>query len=278
LKIAETLIDPEAERALAGLPNRVMSYPSGRAWHDHRFGPVVEAHEMDFNHDRTAFPDATGNDPKPLTWSDSPPLGNADPILWEHEISAPAPKRATPGRGQIIAAALATVVFLGTGFAIGAPVYALSRWWASRPVTTIASETTVPVAVQAVSAPPTKEAPSSAAPTSAILLDEEVMRGSPPSEAIVTNAAAPPADITPVEPPTSTALPAATLTSEPPPTGPLQSEDPLFAVPTIDLPTIDPVAIDGVTIDPVTIDRVMIDPVVIDPVTIDHVTIDPISY
>lgn len=239
---------------------------------------------MDFNHNRTVDPDATGNDPKPLTWSDSPPSGNADPVLWEHEIGAPAPERAISGRGKIIAAVIATGVFLGTGFAIGAPIYALSRWWASKPVATATLETTVPVEAPTASPPPTSEAPSSAAAARAILLDEEVMHVAPPIEAAPSEALS--AEVTPAEAPTSPAKAAAALTSEPPPQGPLQSEIPAVAAPTIDLPSIDPVAIAGVTIDPVTvervtidpvlIDRVKIDPVVIDSVKIDHVTIDPV--
>jgi hypothetical protein len=254
---------------------------------------------MDFNDNHELDRGSAGSDRRPLTWSDSPPSGNADPILWEREIAPPAPARPTPGRGKLLVAVIATGVFLGTGFAIGAPIYALSRWWTNVPVATATSETMLTAAAPAEATPPTLDAPTSAAAARSIVMDEELLTVPPPIEA----PAAP--ELTPSEaPPTPEPPPA--LSCEPPKAGPLQSRSPAAAAPIVDstginVPTIegvtidhvgiDPVAIEGFMLDPVTVERVtidpvqrdpfqldpvVIDPVVIDPVTIDHVTIDPV--
>jgi hypothetical protein len=252
---------------------------------------------MESNRSHRVDPELVEIAPQPRHGSDPHLSGNADPSPWEHEVSPAARPRAASGQGKLVAALFATSVFLGTGFSIGAPVYALSRWWASRPVATATLETKTPVAAQTAGEPPANEAmPFSAAAKSTLVLDDEVMAVAPLGEAAVIEATSEEAVAIPE-------VPVAVLSSEPPPAEPVWSEIPASPAPfidpvsiarvtidpvSIDRVTIDPVSIDRVTIDPVPIERVTIDPVVIDPVaigrvsidpvTIDRVTIDPISY
>lgn len=231
----------------------------------------------------------------PLLW------GNADPNAWEHEVRPAAPARPRMDQGKLVAAVIAVGVFLGTGFAVGAPVYALSQWWASRPVataTTTTMETKSPVEAQAASEPPANEAPlPSDAAKSALVLDDDVMLGAIAGDAGPADAGIP--DAMTQEAVASPEPLVATLTSEPPPTGPLQSEPPPAVAPLVEpvpvesfamdpvavesfaldsVPVesfaLDPVAVERVSIDPVAIDRVTIDPVAIDRVTIDPVQIN----
>lgn len=253
---------------------------------------MMESHRTD-----RIDPELAEVDTRPLNWNDAPLSGNTDPIPWEHEVHPGPPVRARSGRGKIIAAVVATGVFLGTGFAIGAPIYALSRWWANRPVATATLETRAPVEAQGASEPPAEE-------------------GEPPTAAV---AVAPPraAPPVPVEPPGEAVLPEAVpedaeaqvapepaaepvveaVSSEPPPTGPLVSEDVRDAVPAIEPVgvesfaldpvnvesfALDPVPVESFSLDPVTVERVSIDPVTvervtIDPVSIDRVNIDPVK-
>lgn len=234
-------------------------------------------------------------------WSDAPQSGNVDPIPWEHEVHPGPPARARSGRGKIVAAVIATGVFLGTGFAIGAPIYALSRWWANRPVATATLETRSPVEAQGASEPPPGEAePAVAAAVVAPRVVESDVRVAPPSEAVLPEAAPEAAEARetpepPLEPAPEPVVEA--VSSEPPPTGPLVSEDVRDAVPAVEPVgvesfaldqvnvesfALDPVAVESFALDPVTVERVTIDPVTvervtIDPVSIDRVTIDPVQ-
>lgn len=233
---------------------------------------------MDLDDKHTTDPGADEPDRKPLTWSDAPPSGNADPILWEHEVLPPPPPRAASDRGKIVAALVATGVFLALGFSISAPIYALSRWWESTPIATMTTEAMTPVVAQEESAPPARPQPASAPAAPPIAPEQEALILAPPIE----SAAA--IELTPEEPPVSP--PPSTLASEPVVPGPLRSEIPAAPAPSVDSsslysPTIDgvttdPVPIAGVTIDPVTVERVSIDPVTVERVTIDPVTIDPV--
>jgi hypothetical protein len=241
---------------------------------------------MESNRSDRVDPELVDTDPRPRNGSDPLLSGHADLSPWEHEVHPAAQARTRSGRGKLIAAVIATGVFLGTGFAIGAPVYALSRWWANRPVATATLETKSPVAAQAAGAPPANGAlPLSAAAQSAIVVDEEVMFGAIAGDAGTTDAGVPdamPQEIVAIPEPS-----VAPLASEPPAAGPLQSVPPVVVPPLvepviIDAVAIDPVAVERVTIDPVAIDRVTIDPVpvervIIDPVAIDRVKIDPVQ-
>lgn len=227
-------------------------------------------------------------EPRPIPWS-SPPSGHPDPILWEREIVSPASKRPMSGRGKLVAAVLATSVFVGMGFVIGAPVIALSRLWNNRPVATATLESAPRVApvIEGAAAPPADEALPSPAPARPIQLDREAVPAAPPQPR--DEAAAPDAvpeaatDPEPAEPaPTS-----AVTSSEPPPIAALRSEDPIAgtpidALPNVDVPSIDPASIESFTLDPVAVESFTLDPVsvervTIDPVAIDHVTIDPVT-
>ena len=240
---------------------------------------------MESNRSHRVDPELVDIEPRPRDGSDPLLWGNADPSAWEHEVSPAAQARPRSGRGKIVAAVIATGVFLGAGFAVGAPVYALSRWWANRPVTMATQETKSPVEAQAAGAPPASEAlPPSSAARSAIVVDEEVMFGALAGDAGLADAGIP--DAMPQEAVAIPEPPAATLASEPPPTGPLQSVPPvvppLVEPVIIDAVYIDPVVAERVTIDPVTVERVTIDPVAvervtIDPVNIDRVIIDPVA-
>ena len=247
---------------------------------------------MESNRSHRVDPELVEIVSQPRQGSDPHLPGNADLSPWEHEVR-PAAARAGSGRGKIVAAVIATGVFLGTGFAIGAPVYAISRWWANRPVATATLETRSPVEAQAAGAPPANEASlPSAAARSALLVDEEVMFGAPAVEADSVEA---PEEAVAIPDP-----PVARLTSEPPLTGPLRSEQPIAEAALIDPVSIDPVTgAEGVTTDPVavesapspvtvervtiaplavervTIDQVAVDRVVVAPVAIDRVTVDP---
>ncbi|MEO7595091.1 MAG: hypothetical protein ABI134_27995 [Byssovorax sp.] len=235
---------------------------------------------MESNRTDRVDPELVEIAPQSRHGSDPHLAGNNDPSPWAHEVTPGSAGRARAGQGKLVAALFATSVFLGTGFSIGAPVYALSRWWASRPVATATLETRNPVAAQTAGEPPANEAmPSSAAAKSTLvlgeLLDEEVMQVAPLGEAAAIEATSEEAVALPE-------APVAVLSSEPPPAGPVWSEIPVSSTPFIDpvaiaRVTIDPVAIDRFTIDPVTIERVTIDPVPIERVTIDPVVIDPVS-
>lgn len=232
---------------------------------------------MDSDHPRIDA-DSPEPDRRPLHWSDAPPSGNADPILWQHEINARASARSPPGHGKVITAVLATAVFLGIGFAIGAPIYALSRWWASKPIASMESRAMVPAAAPAEPAEPTHVAPSSAAAVQEIALGQDVVTVTSPLEAGLVMETF--SDEAPAGPTTAVEE----LASEPPPAGPLQSASPPPAVESAGLDPaatggvrLDPVTIEGVRIDPVTIERVTIDPVGIDRVRIDPVKINPVK-
>jgi hypothetical protein len=252
---------------------------------------MMESHRTD-----RIDPELVEVDTRPDHWNDVPLSGNADPIPWEHEVHPAPPPRARSGRGKIVAAVIATGVFLGTGFAIGAPIYALSRWWANRPVATASLETRSPVEAQAASEPPPSEAAlPSAAPEAARVVEDQLKLVAPPSEAVLPEAI-------PEETPETPAVPeppVEAISSEPPPAGALVSEDARDAVPSVDPVgvesfaldpvnvesfaldsvavesfALDPVTVEGMNIDPVTVERVTIDPVSIDGVTIDPVPIN----
>ncbi len=239
---------------------------------------MMESHRTD-----RIDPELVEVDTRPLHWSDTPLSGNTDPIPWEHEVHpAPVP-RARSGRGKIIAAVIATGVFLGTGFAIGAPIYALSRWWANRPVVAATLETRAPVVAQGASEPPSNEAelPIAAAAV-APPLDVPVVPVAPPSEANLPEAVPEEA-----EAPVSPEPVVEAVSSEPPPTGPLVSEDARDAVPSVEPVRVegfalDPVNVEGFALDQVNVESFALDPVsvervTIDPVTVERVTIDPVS-
>lgn len=256
---------------------------------------------MDFNDPHQLDRGSLDLDPdrKPLTWSDSPPSGQSDPILWEHEIAPMPPARPTSGRGKLLVAVIATGVFLGTGFAIGAPIYALSSWWSSVPVATMTAETKGAAASFSGPTRPAVAAPTSSAPARSMVLDEELVTAPLPIPAPAEPELAP-AETAPLQVPTPA------LASEPPKAEPLETRMTAAAAPIVDttginVPPIegfaldpvglDPVAVESFTLDPVTVesftidpvqwdslklDPVAIDPVVIDRVTIDHVAIDPV--
>lgn len=233
---------------------------------------MMESHRTD-----RIDPELVEVDTRPLHWSDTPLSGNTDPIPWEHEIHPAPPPRARSGRGKVIAAVIATGVFLGTGFAIGAPIYALSRWWANRPVVTATLETKSPVEAQGASDPPASEASvPSAAPEAPRVLNEQLTLVAPPAEANLPEALPEEAPL----PPEATAIPEPpvdALSSEPPPAGPLRSEDYRDA-----LPSMEPVAVEGFALDPVNVESFALDPVAVesfalDPVTVERVTIDPVT-
>lgn len=224
---------------------------------------------MESNRSHRVDPELVEIVSQPRQGSDPHLPGNADLSPWEHEVR-PAAARAGSGRGKIVAAVIATGVFLGTGFAIGAPVYAISRWWANRPVATATLETRSPVEAQAAGAPPANEASlPSAAARSALLVDEEVMFGAPPVEADSVEA---PEEAVAIPDP-----PVATLTSEPPAAGPLRSEAPIVAAPPVDPVTIERAAVDPVTMEPVLGDPATVARAAVNPVTVERVTIAPLA-
>lgn len=254
---------------------------------------------MESNRTHRVDPELVEIVPQHRHQSDPHLWGNGDPHAWEHEVRSAAPTRARAGQGKAVAAVIAVGVFLGTGFAIGAPVYALSRWWANRPVATAATatlETKSPVVAQGASEPPANEAslPSDAA-RSAGAPDEDAMLGAIAGDAGPADAGVPDAmtqEAVAVAEPQEAAL-----VSEPPPMGPLQSESPVVVPPLVEpVPVesfaMDPVrvesfamdsvpvesfAMESVAVESFALDPVAIDRVTIDPVPIDRVTIDPVQ-
>ena len=229
---------------------------------------------MESNHHPRIDLGAPEPDHRPLTWSDSPPSSQADPLLWQHEVSVPAPARTTSGHVKVLASVVAIGVLLGTGFAVGAPLYALTRWWASTPVATTASQETTPVAAPTNDIAPIPAAPPRAEAAQEVVFDEEVLTVSD------VLAAARVAGADSDEAPTRAAA-AAEVVGEPRVADPRQSERPAASMSVDHVVTdgvrIDPVSIDEVSIDPVAVESFAINPVVIDAVTIDPVVIDPVE-